>query len=174
MVSLTGVVHRVIQSDSMTKHTRQVLLNALKVVILCLTLFLLWTGNSWAQVATDSKIAPLIEKLIDNDAHIRTIAADALVNMGSSAVPSLIEALKNQDSNLRWQAASVLGDLGAEAAPAVPALSAALHDEDGTSPPLRHLSFRKYWYSSKSSSSILDGGITRQGAIRSHLCSFCT
>ncbi len=90
-----------IQSDSMTKHTRQVLLTALKVVVLCLTLFLLWTSNSWAQIPTDSKIAPLIEKLIDNDAHIRTIAADTLVNIGSPAVPSLIEALKNQDSNLR-------------------------------------------------------------------------
>ncbi|WP_313931118.1 HEAT repeat domain-containing protein [Nostoc sp. FACHB-133] len=120
-----------IQSDSMTKHTRQVLLSALKVVVLCLTLFLLCTSNSWAQISTDSKIAPLIEKLIDNDAHIRSLAADALVNIGSAAVPSLIEALKNQDINLRWHAASVLGDLGAEAAPAVPALSAALQDEDG-------------------------------------------
>ncbi|WP_334810266.1 HEAT repeat domain-containing protein [Nostoc sp.] len=115
----------------MTKHTRQVLLSALKVVVLCLTLFLLCTSNSWAQITTDSKIAPLIEKLIDNDAHIRSLAADALVNIGSPAVPSLIEALKNQDINLRWHAASVLGDLGAEAAPAVSALSAALQDEDG-------------------------------------------
>ncbi|MEH1904101.1 MAG: HEAT repeat domain-containing protein [Nostoc sp.] len=115
----------------MTKHTRQVLLSALKVVVLCLTLFLLCTSNSWAQITTDSKISPLIEKLIDNDAHIRSLAADALVNIGSPAVPSLIEALKNQDSNLRWHAASVLGDLGAEAAPAVSALSTALQDEDG-------------------------------------------
>ncbi|MDZ8188886.1 MAG: HEAT repeat domain-containing protein [Nostoc sp. ChiSLP02] len=114
----------------MTKHTRQLLLTVLKVVVLCLTLLLLGTSNSWAQIASDSKIAPLIEKLIDNDAHIRSIAADTLVNIGSPAVPSLIEALKNQDRNLRWHAASVLGDLGAEAAPAVPALSAALQDED--------------------------------------------
>ncbi|WP_292707316.1 hypothetical protein [Nostoc sp. NMS2] len=66
-----------IQSDSMTKHTRQVLLSALKVVVLCLTLFLLCTSNSWAQITTDSKIAPLIQKLIDNDVHISSIAADA-------------------------------------------------------------------------------------------------
>ncbi|AFZ22543.1 PBS lyase HEAT-like repeat protein,HEAT repeat protein [Cylindrospermum stagnale PCC 7417] len=131
IVFLTGVVYRVIQSDPMTKHTRQILLATLKVVVLCLTLFLLSTSNSWAQIITDSKIAPLIEKLIDNDAHISSIAADALVNIGSPAVPSLIEALKNQDHNLRWHAASILGDLGAEAAPAVPALTAALQDEDG-------------------------------------------
>ena len=120
-----------IQSDSMTKHSRQILFAMLKVFVLCLTLFLLWTNNSWAQIITDSKIAPLIEKLIDNDAHISSIAADALVNIGSPAVPSLIEALKNQDHNLRWHAASVLGDLGTEAAPAVPALTTALQDEDG-------------------------------------------
>jgi HEAT repeats len=115
----------------MTNQTRQFLLTALKVAVLCLMFFLLWTGNSWAQIPTDTKIAPLIEKLTDSDAHISNVAADALVNIGSPAIPSLIEALKHQDSNLRWRAASVLGDLGTEAAPAVSALTAALQDQDG-------------------------------------------
>ncbi|MDJ0618750.1 MAG: HEAT repeat domain-containing protein [Calothrix sp. MO_192.B10] len=115
----------------MAKPSRLKVVTALKVVVLCLLLLLLWTGNSWAQISADSKISPLIEKLVDKDAHIRHDAADALVNIGSPAVPVLIAALQDSDCNLRWRAASVLSDLGTEAAPAVPALTKALQDEDG-------------------------------------------
>jgi HEAT repeat protein len=121
----------VINTDSMTKRARQTLLATLKVAVLCLIMFLLWTGNGWAQVIADPKIAPLLEKLTDKDTRIRMDAADALVNIGSLAVPSLMEALKSEDSNLRWRAASVLSDLGVEAAPAVGALTAVLQDADG-------------------------------------------
>jgi HEAT repeat protein len=116
----------VIHSDSRLK-----VIAALKVVVLCLLLLFLWTGNSWAQIPAESQISPLIEKLTDTDARIRHEAADALVNIGSPAVPVLIAALQDSDTNLRWRAASVLSDLGTEASPAVPALTKALQDEDG-------------------------------------------
>ena len=100
-----------------------------RVAVLCLIMLLLWSGNSWAQITSDAKIEPLIEKLANKNTRVID-AADALVNIGSPAVSALIEALKNEDSNLRWRAASVLSDLGAEAAPAVPALTEALQDDD--------------------------------------------
>ncbi|BAZ12693.1 HEAT repeat-containing PBS lyase [Calothrix sp. NIES-4071] len=102
----------------------------LKLAILCLMVFLLWTGNSWAQVTIDAKIAPIVEKLIDNNARVRLEAHDALVSIGSGAVPTLIETLNNSDCNIRWRAAWVLGDMGAEAASGVPALTKALQDQD--------------------------------------------
>jgi HEAT repeat protein len=119
---------------SITQLTSLWLLTCLKVVVLGLAVFLLWSGCSWAQVTSDAqidaKIAPLVEKLTDHSPRVRRDAADALVNIGSPAVPALITALHDPDRNLRWYAASVLGDLGTEAAPAVPALTSALHDED--------------------------------------------
>jgi HEAT repeat protein len=102
----------------------------LKLAILCLMVFLLWTSNSWAQVTVDAKIAPLVEKLIDLSARVRLEAHDALVSIGSGAVPTLVETLNNPDCNIRWRAAWVLGDMGAEAASGVPALTKALQDED--------------------------------------------
>lgn len=103
---------------------------AVKLAILCLMLFLLHTGNSWAQVVGDSKIAPIVEKLVDINARVRLEAHDALVSIGSSAVPTLIENLKNPDCNIRWRAAWVLGDMGVEATSAVGAITEALQDED--------------------------------------------
>ncbi|MBW4632895.1 MAG: HEAT repeat domain-containing protein [Iphinoe sp. HA4291-MV1] len=93
-------------------------------------LFLLWTGNSWAQIPADTKITPIIEKLIDDSVRTRLEAHDALVSIGSPAVPALIEALKNPDCNIRWRAAWVLGDMASEANAAVGALAEALQDED--------------------------------------------
>ncbi|MEM7724857.1 MAG: HEAT repeat domain-containing protein [Cyanobacteria bacterium P01_A01_bin.45] len=93
-------------------------------------ILLLWSGSSYAQITTDSKIEPLIEKLAARNNRF-TDAADALVNIGSPAVPALIEALHNEDNNLRWRVASVLSDMGVEATPAVNALTSALQDEDG-------------------------------------------
>ncbi|NJR15582.1 MAG: HEAT repeat domain-containing protein [Calothrix sp. CSU_2_0] len=101
-----------------------------KLAVLCLMLFLLFTGNSWAQIPADPKITPIVEKLIDNNARVRLEAHDALVSIGSGAVPTLIENLKNPDCNIRWRAAWVLGDMGAEAATAVDVLTEVLQDED--------------------------------------------
>ncbi|WP_339376551.1 HEAT repeat domain-containing protein [Calothrix sp. NIES-2098] len=98
--------------------------------VLCLLLFLMFTGNSWAQIPSETKITPIVEKLIDTNARVRLEAHDALVNIGSGAVPTLVENLKNPDCNIRWRAAWVLGDMGTEAATAVGALTEALQDED--------------------------------------------
>ncbi|KST67229.1 HEAT repeat domain-containing protein [Mastigocoleus testarum] len=112
-----------------TQTIRRLLKASLKVAVLFVMIFWLWTGNSWAQITTNTKIEPLIEKLASKNARF-TDAADALVNIGEPAVGALIEALKNEDSNLRWRAASVLSDIGVEAAPAVEALTLALQDDD--------------------------------------------
>lgn len=102
----------------------------LKVAVLCLSLSLLVSGNSWAQPTPYTQVAPLIEKLTDNDFRVRHDAADAIAKIGSPAVPALIEALKSENKQVRWRAASALGEIGAEASSAVPALTAALQDED--------------------------------------------
>lgn len=102
----------------------------LKVAVLCLSLFLLVSGNSWAQPTPYTQVAPLIEKLTDNDFRVRHDAADAIVKIGSPAVPFLIEALKDENKQVRWRAASALGEIGAGASSAVPSLISRLHDED--------------------------------------------
>ena len=101
-----------------------------KVAILCLLLFLQVSGKALAQPVPYTQVAPLIEKLTDNDFRIRHDAADAIAKIGSPAVPFLIEALKNENRQVRWRAASALGEIGAEAASAVPALIVRLEDED--------------------------------------------
>lgn len=116
----------------MVNPTRAKFLTAavLKVAILCLSLFLLVSANSWAQPVPYTQVAPLIEKLTDNDFQVRHDAADAIVKIGSPAVPALIEALKNENKQVRWRAASALGAIGAEASAAVPALITTLQDEE--------------------------------------------
>ncbi|BAZ42857.1 HEAT repeat-containing PBS lyase [Calothrix sp. NIES-4101] len=112
------------------KATQAIAQKFCKLAVLCLLLFCLCTGNSWAQITADTKITPIVEKLIDTNARVRLEAHDALVSIGSSAVPTLVENLKNPDCQIRWRAAWVLGDMGAEAATAVGALTESLQDED--------------------------------------------
>jgi HEAT repeat protein len=114
------------------KHTKVNFLTAaaFKVAILCFLLFLLVSGKALAQPVPYTQVAPLIEKLTDNDFRFRHDAADAIVKIGSPAVPFLIEALKDENKQVRWRAASALGEIGAEASSAVPALIVTLQDED--------------------------------------------
>ncbi|MGB7443992.1 MAG: HEAT repeat domain-containing protein [Coleofasciculaceae cyanobacterium] len=116
----------------MAKYTKAKLLAAtvLKVTLLCLSLCLLSSSNSWAQPVSTSQIAPLIRQLTDSDFRVRHDAADAVVKIGSPAVPALIEALNDENKQVRWRAASALGDIGAEASSAVPTLIETLQDED--------------------------------------------
>ncbi len=101
-----------------------------KVAILCLLLFLLASGKALAQPVPYTQVAPLIEKLTDNDFRVRHDAADAIVKIGSPAVPFLIAGLKDENKQVRWRAASALAEIGAEASSAVPALIVTLQDED--------------------------------------------
>ncbi len=114
----------------MTKSTKQKVLKALNITVMCLLLCLHLGDNSWAQPFSINQIAPLIEKLTDNDFRVRHDAADTLVKIGYPAVPALIDALKDEDQQVRWRAASTLGEIGAEAASAVPRLIVALQDAD--------------------------------------------
>jgi HEAT repeat protein len=106
-------------------------LTMIKVLLISLIICLSWITPSWAQlVEIDPQVTPLLEKLVDRDAQIRLRAADALVDIGSPAIPALRQALCSEDTNLRWRAAAVLGDLGTEAIPALSDLARALKDPD--------------------------------------------
>jgi hypothetical protein len=87
------------------------------------------------------EIRPEIRGWIDSDPEFRRlktnpdfigkldtpVAADALSNIGSAAVPALIEALKEQNVDVHQSAANALSNIGPAAADAVPAL----HPRDG-------------------------------------------
>ncbi|MFH1829788.1 MAG: HEAT repeat domain-containing protein [Pseudomonadota bacterium] len=66
----------------------------------------------------------------DPDGGVHFNAADALVEIGSGAVPALIAALKDSNQEVRSCAAWALGKIGPAAKDAVPALIAALKDQD--------------------------------------------
>lgn len=101
------------------------------ILSLGLVLSFSWPLSDSAQVqGMEVRVAPLIEKLTDRDSRIRLGAADALINIGTPAIPALIDALTATDTNLRWRAASVLGDLGPEAESAISPLIAVLQDSD--------------------------------------------
>lgn len=107
---------------------KQSLFSIFRVATLCLIILLLWSGNCWAQIISDAKIEPLIEKLATKNTPI-TDAADALVNIGSPAVSALIEALHNKDAWVPLNAVYALGSIGTEASSAIPDLIKLLDDE---------------------------------------------
>jgi len=72
----------------------------------------------------------LLQILRDPTPRIRRNVAAALVRIGPPAVPSLIGLLNSNKPIIRKNAASILGRIGPEAKSAVPALEAALRDED--------------------------------------------
>jgi HEAT repeat protein len=76
------------------------------------------------QLINTLKNWPKASKL-END-YVRDTAANALVNIGSAAVPKLIEALKMQNVDVRGGAAYALGRIGPRAKAAVPTLIEAL------------------------------------------------
>lgn len=94
----------------------------------------------WHAAQTLSKIGPAARESLgalrtaqqDTDERVRIEATNALLKIGVSgkeAVPLLIEQLQND----RWErahAAKALGELGADAGAAVPALAAALKQEN--------------------------------------------
>ena len=76
----------------------------------------------------DEDISPLVEQLRDPDPTTRSQAADALVDMGTPAVPVLISELGGSWSyEVETSASGVLARIGK---PAVPALIEALDNKD--------------------------------------------
>jgi HEAT repeat protein len=76
-------------------------------------------------------VPALIERLVDCDRQLETIAAQALAriypawyegNLARTAVPALIGKLEDRDRHVRQAAADVLGRMGQRASAAVPVL----------------------------------------------------
>ena len=75
----------------------------------------------------------LIDRAVDADAGVRTVAATYLGIIhegGADAVKALMEELKDSEADVRRAAATALGSFAADAEPAVPALRKAAADAD--------------------------------------------
>jgi len=76
-------------------------------------------------------IARLVEALDDGDEDVRHYAGMTLAFIGSDAVPALVETLSRSPvAHVRASAAWAFSCMGREGLPALPALQAALSDED--------------------------------------------
>jgi len=72
----------------------------------------------------------LLQAIEDEEPFVRASGPEALEKIGSVAVPALVGAI--QQGHLSLRAAVTLGEIGPSAADAIPALEAALEDEDET------------------------------------------
>jgi len=63
------------------------------------------------EIGDERSVELLIQTLKDKDKDVRTLAADALENMGDTSVEPLIDALKDNDWHVRASAAKVLGKI---------------------------------------------------------------
>ena len=59
----------------------------------------------------ESATQPLIQALSDKDSMVASLAGNALVKIGSAAVPSLIEAVKNEPQSARIHALRALAEI---------------------------------------------------------------
>jgi HEAT repeat protein len=59
----------------------------------------------------ESAVQPLVDTLNDNDSMVGSLAANALVKIGSAAVPSLIEAVKHGPQSQRIHALRALAEI---------------------------------------------------------------
>jgi len=76
-------------------------------------------------------VSVLFDRLILDDVPaVKDAAAEAMSQVGPSAVPLLVRVLEGGDANLQWQAAQALGNTGEYADPAIPSLRRALHADD--------------------------------------------
>jgi HEAT repeat protein len=59
----------------------------------------------------DSAVQPLVQALSDEDGMVSSLAVNALVKIGSAAVPSLIEVVKNASQSARIHALRALAEI---------------------------------------------------------------
>jgi HEAT repeat protein len=59
----------------------------------------------------ESAILPLVQALSDKDSMVSNLAVNALVKLGSAAVPALIEVVKNAPQSVRIQALRALAEI---------------------------------------------------------------
>ena len=82
------------------------------------------------QHPTPEPISDLIAYLHDADQLLARLAANALVTIGSDAVPSLLKVLENGPQNARLEAVKALAEIGDTRA--VPAFFTAIRDGDSS------------------------------------------
>jgi hypothetical protein len=97
----------------------------MRVAVLILLPLLLLGSPVWGQ--TDAEIEKLIAGLGDQDDGFDLIATEALMKMGSAAIPALTKALDDPNPKVRRGVVWLLREIGL---PAIPALIKALDDPD--------------------------------------------
>ncbi len=60
-------------------------------------------------------VLPLINHMANAGAEVRSRISDALIKIGSTAVPDLVKLLEHNDRDIKWIAAYTLGKIGPEA-----------------------------------------------------------
>jgi hypothetical protein len=83
-----------------------------------------------ACLGTNAPVGPLLRLLRHTDRQLAAEAANALVSMGSAAVPSLVQALEDPEPGVRALACYGLSRIGRSAAEAAPALVRRLNDRE--------------------------------------------
>lgn len=64
-----------------------------------------------AGVVDENNVSPLVNALRDSDTMVITLAANALVKLGATAVPALIETVKGDKQSARIQALRALAEI---------------------------------------------------------------
>ena len=98
---------------------------AAMVIVLAFTCWLLWP--EWNEYWAIRQLVHSLKSRPDDSANIEPM--EALVRIGSPAVPALTGALRAEDSDTRRWAAFALGNIGSQAKEALPALVSAADDE---------------------------------------------
>jgi len=82
-----------------------------------------------AQIQAEQDLEDM-QVLLDDERTLRTAATQAMIGLGTSAVPALVSLLGHDSANVREWAAYVLGSIGQPAEDAVSSLMDSLNDPD--------------------------------------------
>ncbi len=90
-------------------------------------------GSATIDAVRRPEAVPVLVAILKDPANsdfVRTRAAEALGQIGPSAVPALGEALTHADAGVRWRAVRALREIGPDAQAASPALAELLKDPE--------------------------------------------